>query len=579
MRGDYALTSLVPKSIGEIMEACIHFWIPTYQRGYRWTSLQVTELLDDICEFHQMDPKKDEFYWLQPIVVKQHENGMEVIDGQQRLTTVLLIVKYIQSIIPFYEGAGYTMLYETRAGSETYITNIKDGDAKRNENIDFYHMYNAYEAIGNWFKQHPEKNAPLYIWQRLTDQVKVLWYELDKEYDAIDLFTRINIGKIPLTNAELIKALFLSKNNLGQNIAQHEYLKMKQIELATQWDAMETRLQHPDFWYFLQSTQVKYENHIEWLFELVTTNFSQTIDIHTSYRTFHAFHDEIERCTAQGEPRYKVVEALWSEIQTLYYQFNEWFDNRELYHLIGYLLATAYPIQGILKNAKSMKKDEFVESLYNIIRNRLRDWDIHELSYDTERGKVKEVLLLYNILTLQQDQYSKQRFDFERFKNEKWDIEHIHALQSQVLIKQDEQLSFIRDVLAYVEDISLQIQLKEYEQGVLKEAMEAEVFEKIQQQIVDYFGQGYSNHISNCTLLDAKTNRGYKNSIFPKKREEIISRDQNGVYIPICTKNVFLKYYSKQTKQIHHWNQEDREAYMQNILEVLAPVLKMPIES
>lgn len=562
-----------------MMEASVHFWIPAYQRGYRWTSLQVTELLDDIWEFHQMDPKKDDFYWLQPIVVKQRDNGIDVIDGQQRLTTVLLIVKYIQSIIPFYEGTGYTMSYETRTGSEKYITNIKDGEAKRNDNIDFYHMYNAYETIENWFKQHPEKNAPLYIWQRLTDQVKVLWYELDTEYDAIDLFTRINIGKIPLTNAELIKALFLSKNNLGPNIAQHEYLKMKQIELATQWDSMETRFRYPDFWYFLQSTQAKYENHIEWLFELVTANFPKTIDIHTSYRTFHAFHDEIERRTGQGESRYEVVEALWSEIQTLYYQFNEWFDNRELYHLIGYLLATGQSIQVILKNAKSMKKDEFVKSLYNMIRNYLRHWDIAELSYDTERAKVKDVLLLYNILTLQQDRHSKQRFDFDRFKNEKWDIEHIHALQSQIFIKQDEQLSFVRDALTFVEDISLQAQLKKYKKAIIEEAMEVEEFEKIQQQIVDYFGEGYSNHISNCTLLDVKTNRSYKNAIFPKKREEIISRDQNGVYIPICTKNVFLKYYSKQTKQIHHWNQEDREAYMQNMLEVLAPVMTIQTRS
>ncbi|PLT29819.1 DUF262 domain-containing protein [Peribacillus deserti] len=573
------MTNLVPKSIGEIMEASVHFWIPAYQRGYRWTSLQVTELLDDIWEFHQMDPKKDDFYWLQPIVIKQHENGIEVIDGQQRLTTVLLIAKYIQSIIPFYQGTGYTMLYETRAGSETYITNIIHGELKRNENIDFYHMYNAYEIIVNWFKQHPEKNAPLYIWQRLTDQLKVLWYELDTEYNAIDLFTRINIGKIPLTNAELIKALFLSKNNLGENTTQHEYLKMKQIEIATQWDAMETRLQHPDFWYFLQSTQAKYENHIEWLFELVTANFPQTIDFRASYSTFHAFHDEIERRSEQGESRHDVVDALWAEIQTLYYQFNEWFDNRQLYHLIGYLLATSHPIQAIIKNAKSMKKDKFVKSLYDIIRNRLRNWDIHELSYDRQQGKVKDVLLLYNILTLQQDQYAKQRFDFDRFKNEQWDIEHIHALQSQVLIKQDQQLSFIRDALTYVEDASLQVRLKRYEREVLQEAMDVEAFEKIQQQIVDYFGEGYSNHISNCTLLDSKTNRAYKNAIFPKKREEIISRDQNGVYIPICTKNVFLKYYSKQTKQIHHWNQEDREAYMRNMLEVLAPVLLKQKES
>lgn len=154
------MSSLIPKSIGEMLDANIKFWIPSYQRGYRWTSLQVTELLDDIWEFHKMDPKKDDYYWLQPIVVKGHKDTIEVIDYQQRLTTVLLIIKYIQSIIPFYEGTGYTLTYETRNGSSSYIANIINGESQRNDNIDYYHMYNAFETIREWFRQHPEKTHP-----------------------------------------------------------------------------------------------------------------------------------------------------------------------------------------------------------------------------------------------------------------------------------------------------------------------------------------------------------------------------------------------------------------------------------
>ncbi|MBM7577875.1 DUF262 domain-containing protein [Jeotgalibacillus terrae] len=567
------MSSLIPKSIGEIMESNTEFWIPSYQRGYRWTSLQVTELLDDIWEFHKMDPKKDDYYWLQPIIVKEHEDKIEVIDGQQRLTTVLLITKYIQSIIPFYEGTGYTITYETRIGSNSFIANILHGESQRNDNIDYYHMYNALETIREWFGKHPEKTSPVHIWQRLTEQVKVLWYELDPHYDSIDLFTRINIGKIPLTNAELIKALFLSKTNLGNNVSQHEYIKLKQIELATQWDQIEKHLQNPDFWFFLQPTSIKYDNHIEWLFELVIEKFPNFTNIKTSYRTFHDFHDEIERRVDEGEHRYEIVESLWKEVRSLYYQFNEWYVKRELYHLIGHLLEIGQPIRSILSNAQTMRKDAFVKSLYDMIKHRIKDWNISELDYENEKSKVKDTLLLFNILTLQQDENSKQRFDFDRYKNERWDIEHIHALQSIVPGKQEEQLEYIKDALSFVEDSDFSEELKRNLHIIKEEAMEVEEFEKIQQEIVKHFGDEYSNHISNCTLLDAKTNRSYKNSIFPIKREEIIKRDQNGVYIPLCTKNVFLKYYSKKTTQIHHWNQEDREAYMQNINDVLAPVI------
>ena len=67
------------------------FFIPTYQRGYRWDKQQVTELLNDLYEFKGGD---NSFYCLQPIVVKKRQDGrFDVIDGQQRLTTIYIIQK------------------------------------------------------------------------------------------------------------------------------------------------------------------------------------------------------------------------------------------------------------------------------------------------------------------------------------------------------------------------------------------------------------------------------------------------------------------------------------------------------
>lgn len=74
------------------------FFIPSYQRGYRWTQDQVTDLLCDIDTFSPRETAKDDartWYCLQPVVVKlrsQETNEYEVIDGQQRITTLFLIV-------------------------------------------------------------------------------------------------------------------------------------------------------------------------------------------------------------------------------------------------------------------------------------------------------------------------------------------------------------------------------------------------------------------------------------------------------------------------------------------------------
>lgn len=69
----------------------IHFFIPDYQRGYRWGTKQVEDLLRDLEEFYESIYEAEsskKTYCLQPLVVKEKDNKYIVIDGQQRLTTV-----------------------------------------------------------------------------------------------------------------------------------------------------------------------------------------------------------------------------------------------------------------------------------------------------------------------------------------------------------------------------------------------------------------------------------------------------------------------------------------------------------
>ena len=79
--------------------------------------------------------------------------------------------------------------------------------------------------------------------------------------------------------------------------------------------------------------------------------------------------------------------------------------------------------------------------------------------------------------------------------------------------------------------------------------------------------------ISNLTLLDSSTNRSYKNSFFPIKRERIIENDKNGIFVPIATKNLFLKYYTKNVKEIMYWSSNDAKNYLEKINELLIDFL------
>ena len=79
-------------------QKCNFFNIPEYQRGYKWTSNNVKQLLEDLKHFQKTSP--DSFYCLQNITVTKavlnNNPCLNVIDGQQRLTTLFIIISFIQ---------------------------------------------------------------------------------------------------------------------------------------------------------------------------------------------------------------------------------------------------------------------------------------------------------------------------------------------------------------------------------------------------------------------------------------------------------------------------------------------------
>ena len=98
---------LETKLVGDIKG---EFYIPSYQRGYRWGADEVTRMLDDIYA-NGMKKNKGK-YCLQPIVVRKKDDSFELVDGQQRLTTLYLIYRYMRNINPmFYEEPSFSLVY------------------------------------------------------------------------------------------------------------------------------------------------------------------------------------------------------------------------------------------------------------------------------------------------------------------------------------------------------------------------------------------------------------------------------------------------------------------------------------
>ena len=108
-------------------------------------------------------------------------------------------------------------------------------------------------------------------------------------------------------------------------------------------------------------------------------------------------------------------------------------------------------------------------------------------------------------------------------------------------------------------------------------AEEAAVLERVAETelAVEDVESADTNTLSNLALLDAGTNRGYGNAVFPVKRETILERDQSGHFIPVCTRNVFLKYYTRENAgDLNRWRMQDRKNYMADIKDKLRDFLQ-----
>lgn len=161
-----------PKPIADLIDGKHLFVIPSFQRGYRWEEKQVTDLLEDIKQFADNDVPGADSYFLQPVVVRPCKYGdrdaWEVLDGQQRLTTLLLILKRLMLKLgeedrKYYESMLYKIFYESR--TELNFDNPEPAD-----NIDSYYLSEAKEVIDDWFKQNQRTNLNDFIGSLLYDQ-------------------------------------------------------------------------------------------------------------------------------------------------------------------------------------------------------------------------------------------------------------------------------------------------------------------------------------------------------------------------------------------------------------------------
>ncbi|MDR2143541.1 MAG: DUF262 domain-containing protein, partial [Treponema sp.] len=415
-----------------------HFVVPTYQRGYRWEEELVKDLIDDIYlnykKYYESikstndESKKAQYaYCIQPLVlapVHSHLNGYRVIDGQQRLTTLSLLLAALQSLVPpetKSKKAHLSISYESRPESGEYLFNITDtckttlAEIRKNraqypslpekitqskkmiiepENLDARYMLNTY-LYAYWFfweRINLESTSSEYFsfakkdWRKgddpeprcfelfedmLLNLTSIIWYKIEDDASYVQqeqkIFENFNSGKIELTNAELIKGVFMNPDNYLEKFEEKsgdaffQKLETRRIMLGNQWDEIEKGLHNPFIWDFIPHLTSEQED------KYPATRIDAIIDMYIYFnlpeRTPFNFDDDkysfkeianrvdeflksINEDTEgnKNERRFKAMLSLWNEIRKVYTTFMEWYNGdtslvnmNSIYHRISLL--------------------------------------------------------------------------------------------------------------------------------------------------------------------------------------------------------------------------------------------------
>ena len=281
----------------------------------------------------------------------------------------------------------------------------------------------------------------------------------------------------------------------------------------------------------------------------------------TTYLFFHKKSESLEwNLTVQ-----------WNQIKAIFDTLCEWYEDFVRYHCVGYLKKKKKRITELYKICKNKQKNKALIELKRLMLKSLPcELDsIDELEYGQQSSEtLQKFFVLYNILYLLRNSGSS-KFPFSKLKTEKWDIEHIDSQTENPLKNLKEQKEWLD--YAYSD---LPEELKEFESRIksYKTLQEVDIdkfdalYKDIAEKLTDKNIQN-KNSIGNLTLLDSHTNRAYGNSLFPTKRRFIIERDKEGRFIPLCTRNVFLKYYQSGSVDLRKWTADDAEKYLKDIVE------------
>lgn len=574
------------------------YYIGPYQRGYKWASSnyydQVPQLLIDIYEAMQHEIGE---YYLQYITVFEDvgEKAYEVIDGQQRLTTLALIYGRLHAKDENIPNLGADKLKYAREGCERLLSDLENLSEVKKEDCDTqdkYYIAGAVRCIDRFIELLKNHEKLSDFAKYLSGNVKLILNRENSTVTPEEVFVNLNGNSVALTNAYLIKGLLLTKNvrrsdHLGRPY-DYAHLTEQRRTNGRLWDEIQNWVERPEVAHFffgrsireakrgmealLQLTYMAYQSEkvekntdelLQSFKELLSGPGTDEKQADSGYRLFNQFNEVVTNETAGARWMDRLLHA-YKRLRSLY-------ESPNTYNLLGYVLfgqegkqKNADKRTAVLKELLNKGEEEIVRMLSREALNVLPDTSHEKLSYDDK--KLTPLLLAFNAFP--EAAAENYRFSFPTYDYYLWSYEHIRPQNPK------EKLKIPTEFRIQIRQIAEERLPEKSEEERMRKEKTLSLIEGNEPLNADDLPFLYSdldeeelNSMGNMALLPREINSSLNNAPFVVKRMRIAQELKTGSFVPPHTAAVFTKSLLMQTgtKQfstnMYIWDEEDVAAH------------------
>ena len=536
------------------------------------------------------------------------------MDGQQRLTTLTVILSYLNEYELINEKLQYNVRKETEEFLKEYI--FKPNELKNIQNWeqflentsikgkdydyqDVFYLFNAYKAIQTWFETYP--NSVTAMKDKILNHVKLI-VNLPKNIEEQELFENLNGKRVPLDGADLIRALIITRvakkeiGDIDDSIKQNVLINERRVKIGLMLD----RINH--WWadenkknYFHQFAKESKDPDEE------SISFNDvTYPINHLYKLYVLAYGEGVLDMEFFEK--KVIEdGFLDELQLLQRTMENWCNDKELYHLI--LFTSIYAREKIkeepvlsFKELLHQWKKLYRKDFIRFLKKRIASTEVfNDLINQTERckeenektaflenwydNKLITVSVLLDIISILSS--NSTCLPARHFKAYKEDLEHIFPQtpvgdrikdkikQTQIL---KEYIDIINQSLSEEEKININDCDIDWENQNWKDDIKFRINNRIEKVIP-------VNSLGNMCVLHESVNRGYGNDFFLEKRIDIMRKSQEGFFIRPHVYDAFNKIFlerhdeSIDMKMMNRWDRSDILARREYIIKRISNFL------